>query len=167
VTRNESAPCELPHLWLDNLTSAPLTPAEKAESHSQKRRAEKREAIESLLEITSWITSEKREPDEWEQTFLVRALASISAGCYVLGKTQARLAKASAEQRSLKPAPPAKLTRKYDLAQIGLRLQEVAAAPLLQFQTFDFSEHSDFIERESRVSESAEAQDTRSASAGN
>ena len=162
MTRNESAPCELPHLWLDNLTSAPLSPAEKAESHRQKRRTEKREAIESLLEATSWITSERREPDEWEQTFLARALASISSGCYVLGKTQARLAKATEEERNLKPNPPATLTRSYNLAQIGLRLQKVAAAPLLQFQTFDFIERT-----ESPVSESAEAPDARSASAGN
>jgi hypothetical protein len=152
---------------LENQSSARPTPAEKAESHRQKRRAEKREAIASLLEVTSWITSEKREPDDWEQTYLVRALASISSGCYVLGKTQARLAKATAEQRKKKTDPPAKLARKYNLAQIGLRLQEVAAAPLLQTQTFNFIEHSDFIERESRVSESAEDSDSRSASASN
>jgi len=153
---------------MDTQSSAPLTPAEKAESHRQKRREQKREAIESLLEVTSWITSEKREPDEWEQTFLLRALASISSGCYVLGKTQACLAKASAEQRSQKPDPPAKLARKYNLAQIGLRLQEVAAALLLQFQTFDFVEHSDLIERsESSVGDSEEAPDARLASASN
>jgi hypothetical protein len=142
--------------------SGPLTEAEKAESHRRKRQQQKREAIESLLEVMSWITSEKREPDEWEQTFLVRALASISSGCYVLGKTQAGLAKASAEQRSLKPDPRAKLARKYSLAQIGVRVQEVATAPLLQSQTFDFIEQS-----ESSDSEAAGPPDARSAGVGN
>jgi hypothetical protein len=113
-------------------TIRPAHPSHRRKSRTppSKRRAQKLEAIESLLEVTSWISSEKREPNELEQMFLVRALASISSGCYVLGKTQARLAQASAEQRSLKPNPPAKLARKYNLAQIGLRLQEVAAEPL-------------------------------------
>jgi hypothetical protein len=67
-----------------------------------------------------------------------RALARVSSGCDVLGKAQAGLAKASAEQRSLKPDPPAKLTRKYNLAQIGVRVQEAATAPVLKCQTIDF-----------------------------
>jgi hypothetical protein len=155
--RTYNASCHV--FGVDDQSSAPLTPAEKAESHRQKRWTQKREAVESLLEVMSWIASEKREPDEWEQTFLVRAVASISSGCYVLGKTQAGLAKASAEQRSFNANSPVKLTRKYSLAQIGPRLQEVAAAPVLMCQTFDF-----IGETGSSEGDPVEAPEARSAS---
>jgi hypothetical protein len=143
-------------------SSVPEIPPEQPESPLKRRQAQKREAVESLVEIVESIAGERRELDEWEQTYLVRALASISSGCYVLAKTQAGLARATAEERSLKTDLPAKPSQHYNLAQIGLRLQEVASAPVLKSQNFDFTEQSD-----NSASDASETPDARSASASN
>jgi hypothetical protein len=143
-------------------SSVPEIPPEEPESPLKRRQAQKREAVEILVEIVESIAGERREPDEWEQTYLVRALASISSGCYVLAKTQAGLAKATADERSLKTDLPARPTRQYNLVQIGLRLQEVASAPVLKSQTFDFIE-----QRDNSASDASETPDARSASASN
>jgi len=113
-----------------------------------------------LEEIVSSILGEQREPDQWEQTFLARALVAINYGCYALAKTYAGLAGTVAAER----IPQTRLSIRVtwdDLTGFRVRLREAAAVPVLASPNFDFVEASD-----GSGDDVAETLDARSASAG-
>ncbi|HEX4764779.1 MAG TPA: hypothetical protein VH414_00725 [Lichenihabitans sp.] len=104
---------------------------EVREADRGRLKSDKGEAVAAVWEMVSILEAERRNPDAWERTCLMRALSDLFSGRYGLALCEARLARTPAKQRS----PTAALstdpvTARLDVALIRKVMTHVDAEPL-------------------------------------
>lgn len=107
-----------------------------ADDHS-KREQERTEAIEAIEYALSAVEGERREPDQWERTFLLQAVDWLFRGGYRLAAVDAELALTPPNERSRATniQPDATLDR-CNISVLRAAFRDSAAQPIRDFPAF-------------------------------
>jgi hypothetical protein len=107
------------------------------DDHHSEHEHEKGQAVEAIEQALSTIEERRREPDQWERTFLVQAISWLFRGGYRLAALDADLAMTPPSERSrasnLQPDP---FLDRCNMSLLRAAFEEAAAEPVRDFPHF-------------------------------
>jgi len=105
--------------------------------HHFERARERTEAIEAIERALSAIEGQRREPDQWERSFLLQAISWLFRGGYRIAAVDADLALTPPSERSRTPnLRPDPVIDRCDVPVLRAAFREAAAQPVSDFPAF-------------------------------